>query len=91
MPEGIRYVFKLGRFISYSAKYLNAKELPKYRFKFKQQVAYPLDIWSAVYYLGSCSKLFSTLQRVRGALSNVLTSSFLIQSVIEAFLDLELV
>ena len=90
MPEGIRYVFQLGRFISYRAKYLNAKELPKYRFKFKQQVAYPLDIRSAVYYLGSCSKLLSTWQRVRGALSNVLTSSFLIQSIIGAFLDLEL-
>lgn len=32
----------------------------------------------------------STLQHVRGALSNVLTSSSLIQSIIGAFLDLEL-
>ena len=48
MPEGIRYVFKLVRFIPYTAKYLNDKELPKCGLKFKQQVAYPLDIWSAV-------------------------------------------
>lgn len=31
MPEGIRYVFKLVRFISYTVKYLNDKELPKCR------------------------------------------------------------
>ena len=48
MPEGIRSVFKLVRFISYTAKYLNDKELPKCKFIFKPQVAYPLDIWSAV-------------------------------------------
>lgn len=48
MPEGIRSVVKLVRYISYTAKYLNDKELPKCKFKFKPQVAYPLDIWSAV-------------------------------------------
>ena len=48
MPEGIRYVFKLVGFVPYITKYLNDKELPKWRFKLKQQVGYPLDIWSAV-------------------------------------------